>query len=142
MRLERDRVDASTLAQLPLFTTSTEAQLERVAASARVLAVESGQAIVRKWEAARDFYVLAAGTATVRSDSAHLRELEPGDFFGELAALEWGAGFGYPRLATVIATSPVTAVVLSSDTLNALMREAPGVAERSNSAVRERLPRS
>jgi hypothetical protein len=28
-----------------------------------------------------------------------------GEFFGELAALDWGAGYGYTRLATVIATS-------------------------------------
>ena len=142
VRLERGRIDGAALGTLRLFASLTDEQLERVARSARVISAEPGQAIVRKWEAARDFYVLADGTATVRSDAEHLRELEPGDFFGELAALEWGAGFGYPRLATVIATSPVTAVVLSSDTLNALMREAPGVAEQVNSAVRERLPRS
>jgi aromatic-L-amino-acid/L-tryptophan decarboxylase len=142
VRLERDRVDAETLAALPLFASLTDEQLDRVARSARVISAQPGQAIVRKWEASRDFYVLADGTAEARGEGEHLRDMGPGDFFGELAALEWGAGFGYPRLATVSATSPVTAVVLSSDVLNALMREAPEVAEQVNSAVRERLPRS
>ena len=142
VRLERDRVDPSTLGALPLFASLTDAQLERVARSARVISAAPGRAIVRKWEAARDFYVLAEGTADVRGDDEHYRDLGPGDFFGELAALEWGAGFGYPRLATVIATSPVKAVVLSHDTFNALMREAPELAEQVRRAVRERLPRS
>ena len=107
-----------------------------------MISVDPGQTIVRKWEASRDFYVLADGSAEVHGDAEHLTDLGPGDFFGELAALEWGAGFGYPRLATVIASSPVKAVVLSSDTLNALMREAPELAQQVRGAVRERLPRS
>jgi CRP-like cAMP-binding protein len=58
--------------------------------------------------------VLADGTAEVRSYGDHLRDLGPGDFFDELAALDWGASFGYPRLATVIAASPEQAIVLSA----------------------------
>lgn len=142
VRLERGRVDPATLGALPLFASLADDELERVARSARVISAEPGEAIVRKWESARDFYVLADGTAEAHGDGEHYRDLGPGDFFGELAALEWGAGFGYPRLATVVATSPLRAVVLSSDTLNALMRDAPDVAEQVRSAVRERLPRS
>jgi hypothetical protein len=141
-RLERDRVGAAALAALPLFASLTGVQLERLARSARVASAAAGEPIVRKWESGRDFYVIASGTAEVRDNGDHLRDLGPGDFFGELAALEWGAGFGYARLATVIATSPVEAVVLSSDTLNTLMREAPAVADQVGAAVRERLPRS
>jgi glutamate/tyrosine decarboxylase-like PLP-dependent enzyme len=142
VRLERDRIDPATLGALALFASLTDAQLERVARSARVISAVPGEAIVRKWDAARDFFVLADGTVDVRGDGEHYRDLGPGDFFGELAALEWGAGFGYPRLATVTATSPVKAVVLSSDTLNALMDEAPDLAKQVRSAVRERLPSS
>jgi hypothetical protein len=142
VRLERDRIDPARLATLPLFASLDGEQLERVAGSARVLFAEPGETIVRKWESARDFYVLADGTAEARNEDEHLRHLGPGDFFGELAAREWGAGFSYPRLATVVATSPVEAIVLSSDALNALMREAPEVTRLVDRAVRERLPRS
>ncbi|MEA2361135.1 MAG: aromatic-L-amino-acid/L-tryptophan decarboxylase [Thermoleophilaceae bacterium] len=141
VRLERDRIDAASLRSLPFFSPLSEEQLERVAGSARLMAVEAGEPIVRMWEAARDFYVIAEGTAEVRDDTKHLGDLGPGDFFGELAALEWGAGYGYPRLANVIASSPIVAVVLSSDALNALRREVPEVAERMRAAVQERLPR-
>jgi aromatic-L-amino-acid/L-tryptophan decarboxylase len=142
IRLERDRIDPAALAALPLFASLTEAQLERLAGSARVISVAPTEPIVRQWEAARDFYVLASGTAEVLSNGDRVNDLRAGDFFGELAALEWGASFGYPRLATVTATSPVQAVVLSSDALNALMREAPEVARQVRHAARERLPAS
>jgi hypothetical protein len=141
VRLERGRVDAVALRAMPFFAALDDGQLDRVAGSARVIAVDPGEAIVRRWEAARDFYVIAQGRAEVRDDAERVGELGPGDFFGELAAIDWGASYGYPRLASVIATSPLTAVVLSSDTLNALMRDVPSVAQRVRTAVRERLPR-
>ena len=38
--------------------------------------------------------------------------LGPGDFFGELAAIDWGAGFGRTRTATVVATQATRLLVL------------------------------
>ena len=142
VRLERDRVDPAGLAALPLFASLDDEQLQRAARSARMMSARPGEEIVRKWEAARDFYVLTDGTAEAHDDGRHLRDLAPGDFFGELAALEWGAGFGYPRLASVVATSPVEAIVLSSDALNAPTRVVLEVARVVSRAVRQRLPRS
>jgi hypothetical protein len=43
----------------------------------------------------------------VRTAERHLDDIGPGDFFGEIAALDRGASFGYARLATVTATSPM-----------------------------------
>ena len=36
-------------------------------------------------------------------DGERIARLGPGEFFGEIAALDWGAGFGYPRIAQVVA---------------------------------------
>ena len=55
----------------------------------------------RQWDIDRDFYVLLDGTQTSHGASGLSGVMESGDFFGELAALDWGASFGYPRLATV-----------------------------------------
>jgi CRP-like cAMP-binding protein len=68
--------------------------------------------------------------------------MSAGDFFGELAALDWGAGYGYTRLATVVATSPARLVVVPPDVFNRLVREVPDFERRIGEAVRERLPRS
>ena len=100
-RLERDRVEPSMLAGAAAVRVAERRPARARGRSARMIAAEPGEAIVRKWESARDFFVLADGTVDVHGDGEHYGDLGPGDFFGELAALEWGAGFGYPRLATV-----------------------------------------
>jgi len=71
-----------------------------------------------------------------------LRDLGPGDFFGELAALDWGAGYGYARSASAVAGSEVRLLVLPALAFQALMHEAPAFAERIRGAVAERLPNS
>jgi len=89
----------------------------------------------------REFYVVTNGSARVFKDGVAIDDIGPGDFFGELAALEWGAGFSYPRLATVLATSEVRALTLPGPFFNELVRTAPSVGERIRAAVRARLPR-
>ena len=48
--------------------------------------------------------------------------LGPGDFFGELAAIDWGAGFGRTRTATVTATEPTRLLVLDWALVNQLIK--------------------
>ena len=70
-----------------------------------------------------------------------MRDLVAGDFFGELAALDWGAGYSYARSADVTATAPLRLLVLSPRELRSLMRSAPAVAQAVETAARERLRR-
>jgi CRP-like cAMP-binding protein len=44
--------------------------------------------------------------------------------------MDWGAGYGYPRLATVTATGPMQLLVLEPGHLHRLMAEAPDLAAR------------
>ena len=41
------------------------------------------------------------GGSTCSSTAGRIRTIGPGDHFGELAARDWGGGYGYTRLATV-----------------------------------------
>ena len=100
----------------------------------------AGQVIVEQWDATREFYVVLEGTAVVRTTERHLDDIGPGDFFGEIAALDWGASFGYARLATVTATSPMRLIVLASADLLLLMNELPEVAAQISRAARDRPP--
>jgi len=103
---------------------------------------EAGTTIVAQWELSRNFYVLLDGSVEVSANGQRVAELHTGAFFGELAALDWGAGFGYPRLASVVATTPVRLLVFPDDVLAELVREYPGVAAMIRAAVHERLARS
>jgi aromatic-L-amino-acid/L-tryptophan decarboxylase len=132
-------VEVRDLRSIPLFAELSDAEAERAAALADRSTAEPGATIVEQWGAERDFYVLLAGTAEVLVDRERVRALGPGDFFGELAALEWDAGYGYPRLATVVATSPVSLLVFRAGCLNVLVGAFPSVEREIRAAVRDRL---
>jgi CRP-like cAMP-binding protein len=102
--------------------------------------VNAGEVIVEQWDATREFYVVLEGTAVVRTAERHLDDIGPGDFFGEIAALDWGASFGYAHLATVTATSPMRMLVLASADLLVLMNEIPKISAQVSRAMRDRLP--
>jgi aromatic-L-amino-acid decarboxylase len=138
--LGRSPVDAAELRRLPPFASLTDAELRLIVHSAYEETAAAGEPIVRQWDPSREFYVLLEGTAEVRTAEEHLAYLGPGDFFGELAALDWGASFGYPRLASVVATSPARLLVLPGARFNTLVRDVPGFGDRIRRAVRERLP--
>ena len=70
--------------------------------------VESGYQLVREGEFAYEFFAIEEGTAEVRRGEQHLAELGPGDFFGEMGLIE-----NAPRNASVTASSPLTAVVMT-----------------------------
>ncbi len=101
----------------------------------------SGEAVVERWDAARDFYVIVEGDAEVFIDGQYIRHLGPGDHFGEVAALDWGSGFGYVRTATVVAASDLRLLVLGPARLGLLLRTCPGLGDKLRAVARERMRR-
>jgi CRP-like cAMP-binding protein len=69
-----------------------------------------------------------------------LNRLGDGDHFGELAAIDWGAGYAYPRLATVSAQTEVDLLVVPASIVNQAAREVPELQEVLQATVRDRLP--
>ena len=123
----------------PVPTHLDDDELDLVLASAREARVAPGESVIRRWDGTREFYVIVGGAAEVRCEDDSVCRLEVGDFFGELAALDWGAGFGYARTASVVAASSLRLLVLSPDGLDDLMRRMPGIRLRVRRAARERL---
>ena len=103
--------------------------------------VEAGDALVSQWELSKEFFVLVDGAADIEVDGERVDSIGAGDFFGELGALDWGAGFGYSRTATVRATERTRVLVMSGADLGEVMREIPLVESRIRAAVVQRLPR-
>jgi CRP-like cAMP-binding protein len=75
----------------------------------------------------------------VVADGHILATLGRGEFFGELAAIEWGAGFARTRTATVTAAEPTRLLVLDWVLVNGLMRAHPAFGERLERTSRARL---
>src|SRR3954447_14110099 len=133
--------DTEAVRRLPLFSGLDALALEIVVKSAREELAEPGEAVVTRWQGTRHFYAIVSGEAEVCSDHEVLRKLGPGEYFGELAALDWGAGFGYVRTASVVAKSRLRLLVLPASALDELLRHAPGLDRRLRAAARERLAR-
>ncbi|HSD77965.1 MAG TPA: aminotransferase class I/II-fold pyridoxal phosphate-dependent enzyme, partial [Solirubrobacteraceae bacterium] len=133
--------DLPSLRDLPLFAGLEPAQAAQVAARASVREVAEGEAVVEQWDLGSEFFVIVEGTASVSVDGRTARELVRGDFFGELRALEWGAGYAYPRLASVRATSPLRLLVFPEGVLAELVERYPSLDRVIREAVAERLPR-
>jgi glutamate/tyrosine decarboxylase-like PLP-dependent enzyme len=103
------------------------------------LDVAAGEEIIRRWDADRFFYIALAGRYDVFIDTRFIRTLGPGDHFGELAARDWGGGYGYARLATVRCTEPGRLLRLTSEDLQWLTDTQPVVKARLEATLAERL---
>jgi aromatic-L-amino-acid decarboxylase len=131
--------EVAELASLPLFMNLPPQQLARVAAWSGELRATAGETIIERWEGARDFYVIVEGDADVFIEEEHIRHLSEGDFFGEVAALDWGSGFGYVRTATVVAATDVRLLVLGPAALGVLLADYPPLGSRLRDVAHERL---
>ena len=133
--------DIDEVGALALFADLPREQLALVAASSTELRVPAGQTVVERWEGGRDFYVIVEGDAEVSLEQP-VRHLSKGDFFGEVAALDWGSGFGYVRTATVVATSDLRLLILSPSRLAVLIRACPPLGGRLRKVATERMQKT
>jgi hypothetical protein len=137
--LGRASLDPDTLRRLPLFASFDRDRAEQTLAAAREVQVVAGEAVIEQWHVSRDLYVVLAGGVEVTADGRKRADLGPGDFFGELAAIEWGAGFARTRSATMTATEPTRLLALDWVLVNRLMQAEPAFAEQLEQASRARL---
>jgi CRP-like cAMP-binding protein len=126
-------MEQSRLQSIPLFAGLSRKERKQVAQHADEVDIEPGRHIVREGEFAYEFFAIEEGTAEVKRGDQHLTELGPGDFFGEMGLLD-----NAPRNATVIARSPVTAVVMTGSAFRHIDRELPEVAKEIRKAIEER----
>jgi aromatic-L-amino-acid/L-tryptophan decarboxylase len=135
------QADLPSLRELPLFAGLEPGQAAQVAARASLREIAADEPVIEQWDLGAEFFVIVEGTATVTVDGQQARELGRGDFFGELRALEWGAGYAYPRLASVLATSPLRLLVFPEGVLAQLVERYPALDRVIREAVAERLQR-
>jgi aromatic-L-amino-acid decarboxylase len=132
-------VAVEAIADAALFEELGEDQLRRIAALARIDVHAGGETIVEQWDASLEFYVILGGRVEVLIDGERVNELAGGDFFGEVAALDWGAGYGYPRIASVRTLVATTLLTFPTGSMNVLIRDHPALAARIRSVGSQRL---
>ena len=126
-------MDEAKLRDIPMFAKLSRKRRKLLARCADEVDVPPGRLVCRKGDSANELYVIEEGTAKVVRDEQYLDELGPGDFFGEMGLLG-----DSPRNAHVLATTPMTLMILSGAALRELQREEPELARRISSTIEQR----
>ena len=127
-------MDPRDVQSIPLFAGLSKDDQKVVAQYADEVDVDTGTVLAQEGRLAYEFFAIKAGTAEVKLGGRRAAELGPGDFFGEIGLLA-----GDRRVASVVAASPMSLIVLTGSQLRAIDSRMPGVAERIRSAMAQRI---
>jgi CRP/FNR family transcriptional regulator, cyclic AMP receptor protein len=130
----RKNAKTELISHVPLFAQCSRRELAEVASIADEIDLREGKELTREGAPGREFFVLVEGTAEVVKNGRKVNDLGAGDFFGEIALLHHS-----PRTATVTATSPVRALVVTERNFKRLLEEFPEIQRKVLLALAERL---
>jgi CRP/FNR family transcriptional regulator len=112
-----------TLARVPLFSGVKPKDLKRLGKRMTERIFDEGDEITTEGESGLGFFVIEEGNATVSRDGKIVRNLGPGDFFGEIALIDSG-----PRSATVIASTDLRCRGMTAWEFKPFVEQHPDVA--------------
>jgi CRP/FNR family transcriptional regulator, cyclic AMP receptor protein len=130
----RRNAKTDLISHVPLFSQCSKRELAEVAGIADEIDLREGKELTREGAPGREFFVLVEGTADVIRDGQTINSLGAGDFFGEIALVHHS-----PRTATVKATSPVRALVITERSFKRLLGEMPEIQRKVLLALAERV---
>ena len=126
---------AEILRAVPLFAPCKGRELQRIAAIADELNFREGTMLTRQGHPGREMFIILDGTVKVERNGVQVNELGPGDFLGEGALI-----LGEPRNATITATSPIRALVITAMNFKQLLEDDPDVSQNVLKTLDERTP--
>jgi CRP-like cAMP-binding protein len=130
----RSNARAHELSRLEPFTDCSYRQLETVARLTDDVDLREGQILMREDTVGTECFVIAEGEAVVRIGDDEVARLGPGDIVGEMALID-----REPRTATVVATTPMRAVVMTTHQFTAVADLCPSVTRRVMTTLAQRL---
>jgi glutamate/tyrosine decarboxylase-like PLP-dependent enzyme len=131
--------DTDVLETMPLFAGLPDSVIGAVRDRGNCVDVAAGEEIIRRWDADRFFYITLSGRYDVLIEDRVIRTLGPGEHFGELAARDWGGGYGYARTATVRCTQDGQLLRLGSDDFQWLVGTQPAIRSELAKILADRL---
>ncbi len=120
--------EADSLSRIPLFKRLTPEELEQLAKEVDQVKFDADETIFNEQDKGDALYVVEAGAVRIwvldeDVQPVTLKELEPGEFFGELAVLDRG-----PRSTNATAIAATTLHRLSSDDFQKFLMSHPDIA--------------
>ncbi len=126
-------MDAIQLKRIPLFEDVPDEDLKVITTFATSDEVAEGTRVVKEGDFANHFMAIEEGTAEVVKDGTVVKELGPGDIFGEMGLLE-----KEKRSASVVATSRLRLIKIEHWELQRLKKVLPQIYQRIEDLAAER----
>jgi CRP/FNR family cyclic AMP-dependent transcriptional regulator len=127
------RAAVDKLQSVDTFRACNRKQLREVERLAERIQVGRGEVLAREGRIGREFFLILSGTVAVSQKGRRVNTLGPGDFFGELAAMNPG-----PRNATVTALSDLEILIIGPREF-AAMADIPGFRDALLKSMARRL---
>jgi CRP-like cAMP-binding protein len=124
------------LQRVPLFSGFDESELRGVADLATIVEVPAGTVVTQMGQPGDAFFILIDGTVVVRTPVGAARQLQPGDFFGEMSLLD-----GEPRSATITASTDLRLLRVDRIHFWRLLEETPELMRRILTVLSRRIRR-
>src|SRR3954447_1399521 len=122
------------LRNVPLFSSCTTRDLQKIASAADEIQVPAGHVLVDQGQAGREAFVIVDGSATVRRNGKKVTTLGPGAVVGELSLLDHG-----PRTATVVADTDTSVLVIDQRHSLPVLDEVPALAHKLLATLASRI---
>jgi CRP-like cAMP-binding protein len=113
------------LRAVPLFSSCTNKELERIAKASDELSLPAGTVITDQGAMGREAFVIMTGSAIVKRNGKKVATVGPGAVIGELSLFDHG-----PRTATVTADSDVEVLVLDQRNFAGVIDTVPSVSHK------------
>jgi CRP/FNR family transcriptional regulator, cyclic AMP receptor protein len=130
----RKNAKIELLRRTPLFSSCSKRELAEIATIADEIEISDGKAFIREGERGREFFAVIEGSVDVRKKGRRVKIKGGNEFFGEIALVS-----DTPRNATVTATSPVRALVITDRAFDNLMRRSPQLQLKVLRSLAERV---
>jgi CRP/FNR family transcriptional regulator, cyclic AMP receptor protein len=130
----RKNAKIELLRRTALFSHCSKRELAEIAMIADEIDIPDGKAFIREGVRGREFFAMIEGSVDVRKKGRRVRIKGGNEFFGEIALVSEA-----PRNATVTATSPVRALVITDRAFDNLMRRSPQLQLKVLRSLAERV---
>ncbi len=124
------------LDQVDILTPLSGDARQALAVAAEVHFYSRGETIIASGTSGDSMFVVYEGTVSVAAEHQEVAQLGAGDVFGEMALLT-----GEHRTADVVALTDVTAIEISKDALQPIIKDQPDLAATITRRVMERRAR-
>jgi CRP/FNR family transcriptional regulator, cyclic AMP receptor protein len=119
---------------VPLFSTLSQRQLRGIARECSEVHYEPGDVLMRELESGQYMLTIISGTADIVRRGTSVATVGPGDAVGEMSLID-----DEPRSAAVVASEPVTALVLYRTVFKKLLADNPSMCTKLLQAQTRRL---